>query len=407
MQEPTLFSRTIAENIGYGVDGAGQRDITAAAALACADEFIDRLPGGYAAPVGDRGVQLSGGQRQRLAIARAVLRRPHILILDEATSALDAELESVVQVALRTLDYRPTTLIIAHRLSTVANVDRVDRPRRRPNRRERHPRRAASVLDVLPAARADTARTAMNAAAEWYRSDRSTPPPDLLHPSVGRRLRNWLRSWLPEPDVGGKTIVLYARQGYRRMSAWAGLFSEFHSVVGALAYAEARGAAGVRVDFRSALYVDPAHGPNWWTYFFERDLMTIGSRSSSGEVHLDRPLAKYGRHGGFCDVVNGRTPYLYPMTYGVSRADVHRLVASHIHVRQPILDEVARAIAASTEPDAYVVAVHYRGTDSTRRSGLFTDNQTKRVSYQAYADEVRRALESAAPSRVSGVRGER
>jgi hypothetical protein len=234
--------------------------------------------------------------------------------------------------------------------------------------------------------------------AEWYRSDRSTPPPDLLHPSAGRTLRNWLRSWLPEPDVGGKTIVLYARQGFRKMSAWAGLFSEFHSVVGALAYAEARGAAGVRVDFRSALYVDPAHGPNWWTYFFERDLMTIGSRSSSGELHLDRPLAKYGRHGGFCDVVNGSTPYLYPMTYGVSRADVHRLVGAHIHVRQPILDEVARAIAASTQPGAYVVAVHYRGTDSTRRSGLFTDNQTKRVSYQAYADEVRRALESAAPS---------
>ena len=125
LQEPTLFSRTIAENIGYGVDGAGQRDITAAAALASADEFIDRLPGGYDAPVGDRGVQLSGGQRQRLAIARAVLRRPRILILDEATSALDTELESIVQVALRTLDYRPTTLIIAHRLSTVATVDRV------------------------------------------------------------------------------------------------------------------------------------------------------------------------------------------------------------------------------------------------------------------------------------------
>jgi hypothetical protein len=233
--------------------------------------------------------------------------------------------------------------------------------------------------------------------AEWYRSDRSTPPADLFRPSVGRTVRNWLRSRLAEPDVAGKTIVLYARQGFSKMSAWAGLFSEFHSVVGALSYAEAHGAAGVRVDFRSDLYVDAQHGPNWWTYFFERDLMCIGGRSSSGEVHLDRSLAKYGRHGGFCDVVNGNTPYLYPMTYGVSRPDVHRLVALHIHVRPPILDEVARAIAASTEPGAYVVAVHYRGTDSTRRSGLLTDNQTRRVSYQAYADEVRRALESAAP----------
>ncbi len=237
-----------------------------------------------------------------------------------------------------------------------------------------------------------------SSSAEWYRSDRSTPPPDLLQPSVGRTLRNWLRDWLPEPHVAGKTIVLYARQGLRKMSAWAGLFSEFHSVVGALAYAEAHGAAAVRVDFRSALYVDAERGPNWWTYFFERDLMPIPNRISSGEVHLNRSFAKYGRHGGFCDVVNGATPYLYPMTFGVSRLDVHRLVASHMQVRQSILDEVARAVATAAEPGAYVVGVHYRGTDSTRRSGMLTDNQTTRVSYQAYADEVRRALESAAPA---------
>jgi ABC-type multidrug transport system fused ATPase/permease subunit len=125
MQEPTLFSRTVAENIGYGVTSPEADEIGRAAVLACADEFIERLPQGYQAQIGDRGVQLSGGQRQRLAIARAILRRPRILILDEATSALDAELESVVQIALRAIDYRPTTLIIAHRLSTVAKVDRV------------------------------------------------------------------------------------------------------------------------------------------------------------------------------------------------------------------------------------------------------------------------------------------
>jgi ATP-binding cassette subfamily B protein len=125
MQEPTLFSRTVAANIGYGVATAGAGEIERAAALASADEFIDRLPGGYAAPVGDRGAQLSGGQRQRLAVARAILRRPKILVLDEATSALDAELDSIVQIALRAIDGHPTTLIIAHRLSTVANVDRV------------------------------------------------------------------------------------------------------------------------------------------------------------------------------------------------------------------------------------------------------------------------------------------
>src|SRR5258708_8734083 len=163
-----------------------------------------------------------------------------------------------------------------------------------------------------------------SSSAEWYRSDRSsTPLPDLLQPSVGRTVRNWLRNRLPEPDVAGKTIVLYARQGFSRMSAWAGLFSEFHSVVGALAYAEAHGVAAVRVDFRSALYVDPERGPNWWTYFFERDLMRIGNRTSSGELHLDRSLAKYGRHGRFCAWVNGSTPPPPPATPRPPRPQPH------------------------------------------------------------------------------------
>jgi ABC-type multidrug transport system fused ATPase/permease subunit len=125
MQEPVLFSRTVGENIRYGLPSADDRAVETAAAWASALEFIDGLRGGFGAPIGDRGVQLSGGQRQRLAIARALLRRPKILVLDEATSALDAGLESVVQQALRAIEYHPTTIIIAHRLSTVAHVDRV------------------------------------------------------------------------------------------------------------------------------------------------------------------------------------------------------------------------------------------------------------------------------------------
>jgi ATP-binding cassette subfamily B protein len=125
MQEPVLFSRTVGENIRYGVPSADDRAVEMAASWASAVEFIDGLRGGFGAPIGDRGVQLSGGQRQRLAIARALLRRPKILVLDEATSALDAGLESVVQQALRAIEYHPTTIVIAHRLSTVAHVDRV------------------------------------------------------------------------------------------------------------------------------------------------------------------------------------------------------------------------------------------------------------------------------------------
>jgi ATP-binding cassette subfamily B protein len=125
MQEPVLFSGTIADNIRYGDATASENAVKRAADLACAREFIERFPDGFSTAIGDRGVQLSGGQRQRIAIARAVLRRPRILVLDEATSALDSESESFVHDALRALDYQPTTLIIAHRLSTVVNVDRV------------------------------------------------------------------------------------------------------------------------------------------------------------------------------------------------------------------------------------------------------------------------------------------
>jgi len=99
--------------------------VAAAAEIACAREFIERFPGRFLTTIGTRGVQLSGGQRQRLVIARAVLRRPRILILDEATNALDSESEAFVHRALRALDYGPTTFIIAHRLSTVLKVDRV------------------------------------------------------------------------------------------------------------------------------------------------------------------------------------------------------------------------------------------------------------------------------------------
>jgi len=124
-QEPVLFHRSIADNIRYGDLDADNDAIVGAAKLANAHEFIEKLPMGYKTLVGERGVKLSGGQRQRIAIARAMLKNSPILILDEATSALDSENEAKVQDALNKLIRSRTTIIVAHRLSTIKDVDRI------------------------------------------------------------------------------------------------------------------------------------------------------------------------------------------------------------------------------------------------------------------------------------------
>jgi ATP-binding cassette subfamily B protein AbcA/BmrA len=125
-QESPIMSGTIRENICYGLSReAGEDEIRRAAQLANASEFIERLPAGYETEVGERGIKLSGGQRQRIAIARAFLRNPRILLLDEATSNLDSESEMYVQQALKNLMKGRTTLIIAHRLSTVVEADQI------------------------------------------------------------------------------------------------------------------------------------------------------------------------------------------------------------------------------------------------------------------------------------------
>ena len=124
-QESSLFHRSIKENIAYGKPDATDEEIIKAAKLANADEFIKDLPDKYETLVGERGVKLSGGQRQRIAIARAILKNAPILVLDEATSALDSESEAYIQDALKNLMQNRTSLVIAHRLSTVANLDRI------------------------------------------------------------------------------------------------------------------------------------------------------------------------------------------------------------------------------------------------------------------------------------------
>ena len=124
-QEPTMFNRTIMENIEYGRPGATPKQIKAAAKEASADEFIMGTEKKYNSLVGDRGIKLSGGQRQRIAIARAFLKNAPILILDEATSALDSETESAIQQSFEKLSSGHTTLVVAHRLSTLRNMDRI------------------------------------------------------------------------------------------------------------------------------------------------------------------------------------------------------------------------------------------------------------------------------------------
>jgi ATP-binding cassette, subfamily B, bacterial len=124
-QDTVLFGASARENIDYGRPGSSNEQIVAAARAAAADEFLSQLPEGYDSFLGERGVRLSGGQRQRIAIARAILKDPPILLLDEATSSLDAESERLVQAALTVLMRGRTTLVIAHRLSTVLRADRI------------------------------------------------------------------------------------------------------------------------------------------------------------------------------------------------------------------------------------------------------------------------------------------
>jgi ATP-binding cassette subfamily B protein len=124
-QDPALFHRSLFENIAYAKPDATREEVEAAATRARAHDFILRLPKGYDTLVGERGVKLSGGERQRVAIARAFLADAPILVLDEATSSLDVETEGLVQAAAEALMEGRTTIVIAHRLSTVRGADRI------------------------------------------------------------------------------------------------------------------------------------------------------------------------------------------------------------------------------------------------------------------------------------------
>jgi hypothetical protein len=240
----------------------------------------------------------------------------------------------------------------------------------------------------------------------WYRSHDAPP---VVERSLRRVARDLALAWLGGPAVRGKTLVLVSRREFPTLShrgvysPFHGLFSEFHSVLGALVYGDAHGAAGVRVAFDSPLYVDPGGDANWWRSFFERDTMPLANASeigSTGEMRLDSRVRRIGRFGGFSDVVQGETPYLYPMTYGVDRATLHQVVTRHIQIRQEIREAADRAIDDLFDRGAYRVAIHYRGTDTTFGwKGRFTHYRTAPVPYAAYAEEVRRVVRAAGSPR--------
>ena len=124
-QDVFLFNGTVYDNIAFGDDNATEDEVREAAALACADGFINEMPHGYETKIGERGVRLSGGQKQRIAIARAVLRKTPVMILDEATSAVDNETEAMIQTAIENLSGRQTLIVIAHRLTTIMRADKI------------------------------------------------------------------------------------------------------------------------------------------------------------------------------------------------------------------------------------------------------------------------------------------
>ena len=181
-QDTVLFNDTIAYNVRYGRPDAEPEEVTRAADLAQIGPFIAKLPDGYRTMVGERGLKLSGGEKQRVAIARTILKAPPILMLDEATSALDTHTEREIQAALDTVSRGRTTIVIAHRLSTVISADEIivledgESPSAAPIGAARRGR--ALCRDVEPPARGDRGGGAPAARPRGRRARRRRAPPD-------------------------------------------------------------------------------------------------------------------------------------------------------------------------------------------------------------------------------------
>ena len=190
-QDPAMFHRTLRENIAFARPGATDAEIRQAAEAAHVTEFVDALPDGFDTLVGERGVKLSGGQRQRVALARAILRDAPILLLDEATSALDSESEGLVQQALWRLMEGRTAFVVAHRLSTVARMDRLivlDRGR---------------IIEQGTHGNSSTSAAPTPGSGSTSRVDFSTTPRVSAAPSRAREPR--ARGWAPRSSCRIRT----------------------------------------------------------------------------------------------------------------------------------------------------------------------------------------------------------
>ena len=211
-QEPILFHRSLAENIAYGRPGASMAAIEQAARLANAHDFILRLPKGYGTLVGERGVKLSGGERQRVALARAFLADAPVLILDEATSSLDSESEALIQQAMERLMKGRTSIVIAHRLSTVRSLDRI------------------LVFDRGEIVEQGT-HAALTGAAGRHLSRAVRAAGDGVRPHLGGGVRCFLRSCSVSEYASG-TERTCAMRWFRQGSAAGSLGSRRRSAVG-------------------------------------------------------------------------------------------------------------------------------------------------------------------------------
>lgn len=222
---------------------------------------------------------------------------------------------------------------------------------------------------------------------------------------------------LVQPSIKGKVMVIYNRCApydslfHSNKIPYAGLMSEFHSVLGAIHYAEQHEAAGIRVVFDSPMYLDPNTGPNWWLYYFSPPVMwmhyhrqkylhqpsqhplslenELQLAADVGEVHFNSYFSRFGRLGGFGRLIYGPKSHLYPMTYALSRMELFRILVDYVRLRESVAKIVHKHRQILVKAADFVLGVHYRGTDTSQHWPYY------KLSYEEYCSEVNVVLRAA------------